>query len=379
MKYFLLSVLGLFVFLPSSQAQSTVSGFNPGSITIESQGSEGTIRMGSTAPLARFRLSNRTGQNLQLESLRLRNYGTARLSESFENLVITNNGQIVGRAVNVDRQYANFRFENLLVGRGDSLSLAVEGRLIYARTGRTVRLGIQYEEDVKAVLPSSPYFGVPCEDCRGTRFKTQRLRPGAVTINRGNFRTASRFRGSRRSSYSTSSADRARYYRTPVSNRTYSQGSKGITFFSSYLNSKSDFRVEGVFLAIGSGSQVSDKNSNGVPNELADFDDTFSNFTLYVNGRQEGSTSGFEVYRGQTGLLFDDTIDVPGNAQLLVSGRITNSAVNGDKVKFSLGRDGLIDPVYLHSGQSVNLGNINGGTTGNFSQSGGSEPLNISK
>ena len=70
---------------------------------------------------------------------------------------------------------------------------------------------------------------------------------------------------------------------------------------------------------------------------------------------------------------------IPANSQLLVTGRVTNNAVNGDKVKFSLGRNGLIDPVYAYSGNSVPSGSIRGGTTSNFSQSGGSQPLSISK
>lgn len=366
MKKFLIGLL----LLPFS----VLAQYDAGYIEIQTQGSAGSFKMGQTAELGRFRLSNRTGKTINLNGLRLRNYGSAKLSDSFENIRIENNDYSIGTAVFTDRKSVQFRFDNIEIGRGDSLVLSVVGRLIYAKAGQTVKLGIQYEEDVKASLKGVNYFSLECRSCRGQRAKTQILRGGGIYVNPYSPYQGYRYYGSRRAPN-----DISRYYRTPISNKSYSQGTKGITFFTTYLNSKSPFRVDGVFLNIANGSIVSDKNGNGIMNELEDFNQTFSDFTLYVNGQREDSSNEFSVYQGRVGLWFNNRLDLPANSQLILSGRIENSATTGDKVKFSLDKTGLIDPVYIYNGDSIDLGNIKGGSRSNFTESTINEPLSINK
>jgi len=370
MKNLLLVALGLLLLPSLTFAQS----FNAGHITVQAQGSGGTIRIGETAELARLRVSNRTGQNITLNTLKLRNYGTARLDESFENLHVNQQNITVGRSVRVDSKAVYLKLEDVRIGRGDNVVLSVQGRSIFARSGRTVELGIQREEDVNATVDSAPFFGIECRDCEDVRARSKQLRAGGIYLNRRSPYRASRFYGSRRSL-----SDPARYYtRRNVGNQTFAQGAKGITFFSTFLNSRTDVAVDGLFLAIASGSQVSDKDGNGQTNNLDDFSDAFSDFTLFVNGRSVDSTNDFINYRGQSGLLFDSSFDIPANSQLLLTGRVTNNAVTGDRVKFNLGRTGLLDPVYLHNGDSVSPSNINGGSRSNFTST-GSSGLSINK
>lgn len=348
--------------------------FDAGYVELQTQGSDGTIRMGETAEIAKFRLTNRTGKNITLDGLRLRNYGSAKISDSFENLRVENLGYTIGTATFTDRKAVQFRFENIVINRGDSLVLSVVGRLIYAKSGQTVKMGIQYQEDVDTSLVGIDYFNLECRDCRGLRAKTKTLRGGGIYVSRPSGHTGYRYYGSRRTPADISRS----YYRAPVGRKTYSQGSKGISFFSTYLNSKSPFRVDGLFLNVANGTQVSDKNGNGRTNDIEDLEETFSDFTLYINGQREDSTDNFAFRNGQLGLFFNNTMDVPAGSQILLTGRITNQGVTGDKIKFSLGKTGLIDPVYLYNGRNIDSGNINGGTSSNFTGT-VNEPLNISK
>lgn len=385
--YFALSLL----FLPLSAVSAQTILDNAGAyIEIQAQGSGGTIRMGQTGELGKFRLSNRSGKNIILNRLKLRNYGSAKFSEAFENLTVQNNGQIITSNVIAGRNDLTFQFDEALIGRGDSLVLSVVGRLIYAQSGDTVELGIRRDEDVSASILGLDYFSLECRDCASVRTNVKQLRPGGIYIRSTSPYRSARYYGSSRRTYastyrtptalptSTSPSSTSRYYYRPSGNQTYSPGSKDIRFFNTYINSKVGTHVEGLFLGLGSGSTASDKNGNGQSNDSEDFSASFSDFNLYVNLNQVDSTNEFVIRNEKVGLEFDSSFDIPANAQILLTGRISNQAINGDKIKFSLSKNGLIDPVYLYNGDSVNQSSINGGSSSQFNTT-GTAPLSISK
>lgn len=359
---------------------SVLAQYDVGYIQLQSQGIGGTIRMGETTELARFRLSNRTGKVIKLNRFKLRNYGTADLEASFQNFQIENNGNVLASEAIVERKDLTFNFFNTLIDRGDSLVLSVVGRLIYAQSGKTIELGIRRKEDVQASIQGLDYFSLECRECEGLKAHSKTLRAGGIYQHSTSPYQSSRYYGSYHRTIAAPYFDRAynrskantnsntsRFYYRPSGRQSYAPGSKDIRFFSTYMSSKIDIQVEGVFLSLASGSAASDKNENNQANELADFSDTFSDFTLWVNNQSVDTTNDFITRNGKVGLLFNATFDIPGNAQLVLTGRTTNQAVNGDKVKFSLAKDGLIDPVYLYNGDAVNTANINGGSSSNFS------------
>jgi len=390
MKFFYLALGLLFLPFSSVTAQSVSGSLGGAYIELQAQGSGGTIRMGETAEVARFRLSNRSGKAITLNSVSFRNYGTADLDDSFEDFNIQNNGMILTSEAMVTRNTVSFSLNDVFIDRGDSLVLSVVGRLIYAQSGETIELGIRRQEDVQASMVGLDYFNLECRGCEDIRGKEKTLRAGGIYISsRSAIPAARNYRSSRSmtSSYSSrsyqrptlrSTSDTSRYYYRPAGSQSYSPGSNDISFFSTYINSKVDTQVEGLFLELGSGSNASDKNSNGQANDLEDFSDSFSNFNLYVNLDRVDSADEFVTRNGKVGLEFDSTFEIPANAQILLTGRISNQAVNGDKIRFSLGRDGLIDPVYLYNGNSVNTSNINGGNSSQFNSS-TSESLQIFK
>jgi len=381
MRY-LLFVLAIIVAPLTLQAQTTLGGAY---VELQAQGSGGTIRMGETAQLAKYRLSNRSGKNITVNRLKLRNYGTADLSESFENFVITDNNQTISAAFQADRNNVTFTFDNVVIARGEALQLSVEARLIYAQSGETVELGIRREEDLNTSIIGLDYFSLECRECESVIAQPKTLKAGGIYIRSTSPYASYRYYGSSaRSVYTPSLRPRVntisatnRYYYRPSGNQTYSPGSKDINFFSTYLNSKVDTQVEGLFLSIASGSQVSDKNGDG-KTDLKDFSQSFNNFNLFVNNERVDSTDQFESYNGGSGLLFDSSFEIPPNSQILLTGRISNGAVNGDKVKFSLSRSGLIDPTYSYSGDAVETGNINGEGRSQYTST-QNQNLNITK
>lgn len=374
------TILTLFaLFIGSTVVAQDISGFEADFIELQTQGSGGTIGMGETAEIARFRLSNRADKAIALNRIRFRNYGTADLDESFENFQVqTNLGQRLPTQALADRNYVTFTFKEVFVDRGDSVVLSIVARLIYAQSGETVELGIRREEDVQTSMVGLDYFSLECRACEGQKAPEKRLRAGGIYIRSTSPYWSSTYRGSARRvsaasyynrSYRPSSRNRSatsRFYYRPAGRQTYAPGSQDIQFFSTYINSKVDTQVEGLFLEIASGSLATDKNGNNRDNELEDFSESFSDFSLWVNNRRVDSSDDFVSRNGQPGLLFNSTFEIPANAQLMLTGRISNQAVNGDKVRFTLGREGLIDPIYLYSGDSVQSNRINGGNTSNF-------------
>lgn len=366
-------VMGL-LFLPIIILQAQNVEDHSAYIELQAQGSGGTIGMGKTAELAKFRLSNRSGKNISLNRLTLRNYGTADLDESFENYVVKNNNRVISTAVQVDRNNVTFSFEKGLIARGEALQLSVVARLIYAPSRQTVKLGIRRQEDVQASIIGLDYFSLECRECESIKGQEKNLRAGGLNIRNTSPYASARFYGSSRSTSSYNPNDSSLIRKNTNTNSTsslyspirlgrqpYSPGSKDIQFFSTDLNSKVSTQVEGVFLSIGSGSNASDKNKDGKANQIEDFSASFSDFNLYVNNQQVDSTDAFVSFNGRVGLLFDSTFEIPPQSNLVLTGRITQNAVNGDRVRFSLNRTGLIHPTYTFSGDTPNYAVNNGG------------------
>ena len=262
--------------------------------------------------------------------------------------------------------------------------MSVKARLIYAKRGQTVQFGIRRTEDL-SLIDNSSGFAMACNDCEGLRLKEYRLDTGGVYITRQPIYRASSYRGSRlrtATPYSnvtdselantrvlrTNTYRRpttTRYIATPRGNQQYSPGSKDVVFFSSRTSARTPIGVDGIFLNLGSGSFVSDKDGDGQNTTIDDIDAAFGSWRLLINGVSEDTTNSLETYRGQVGVYFNGSFVLPSNAQIALIGRVKNQAQTGDKVRFGLSRSGLIDPEYLFTGDTVN--NVNGGSRSNYS------------
>lgn len=402
MKKHLLLIPLLLISTAGAQSLSG-SGQDFRAIDIQVQGSRSEVRVGQLAEVARFRVSNRTGRNLTFDSLRLRNFGNSDLTESFDNVFITTTtNEVLADLVGADRKHWDWKFrEGIELRRGDSISLSVKARLIRSRRGRNIQLGIRRVEDL-LLIDNTTGFAVACNECEGLRFLEHRLDTGGIIIDRNSGFRASRFRnssqrttrtdptqgrpitilGTNNSSSRFSSRNRSSNIRTfnrfqdsrraqlarrnlsrrgPIlrGSQSFSPGAREVVFFSSGIDTRQGAEVDGLFLALGSGSFVADKDGDGRNTTIDDIDEAFGDWRLFVNGQNVGSSNDFERRNGQIGVLFNNSFSIPSNSRVILVGRVRNSAQTGDRVRFSLGRDGLLDPVYSTTGNRINQ--INGG------------------
>lgn len=356
LKYFFFNLF----LIPSFVFAQSVD-YEVGNLKITSLGSASTISMGRSGEIGRFRLSNQGRKNLQIESIQFKNYGTADLEKNFESFILYAHNESVGSASFTEKKRVGIALDDFILERGNSVIFTLKAKLVYAKRGQTIQLGIQRTEDLMARENSSGFYAT-CENCENTKFKTYSLRTGSIYLQNQSSRYR-RYRGS--SSRTLLPTSNRTIYSNDRSNRSYNTGSKDVVFFSSFFRTKVSMQAEGVFLAIENSSQVSDKNGNGIGNELVDFEETFSDFRLYVGGEYVDHANNFESQNGQLGLLFETTFEIHSNSQLLLVGRLTQEAQTGDKIKFRLDKNGLIDPVYLHNYDSVFP---SGGSSGNFSE-----------
>lgn len=141
----------------------------------------------------------------------------------------------------------------------------------------------------------------------------------------------------------TPSNERSRIRSNIQVGRNYSGRSRDVLFGKFYADNQIAYTAEGVFFSLASGTSVSDKNNDG-QTDADDLSETFGDFKLYVNDQYIDYVPDFSVYRGRTGVWFDTSFLLPPYASLMIVGEINRSAENGDRIRFDLRRDGLVNP-----------------------------------
>ncbi len=305
---------------PSAIQTQRLTSFDVTEVEFEMSGSTSKISMGRHAEIGKFRLVN-GNKNIQLRTIRFRNYGNSDLEKSFDNFVIQQNGRNISTQATVNKDYLTFDLNNYFLGKGDSVMLSVQARLIYAKRNATVQLAIKGVEDFTATVQGTN-FGARLTGFEGVKLKEHTLSPGGITTYFS-------------SNYKNYRNSRANYAPTYRASDVYSPGSRDVLFLSKFLTQKNDFTVDGVFFPINSSTNVSDKDGNGIANEISDLETSFNSFQLFVGDVEIDSTNDFVSRGGQIGLEFDTNFDIFSQTQIRIFGRITNNAVTGDKLKFN--------------------------------------------
>lgn len=355
-----------------------ISDYDLGSIELKPLGNGTNIKIGRNTEIGKFQIRNRSSKKISIESITFRNYGNADLDEAVEDAgIYTTLGDKISTSSKADQKNITFLFDNGINGGfvlrgGDSIIFVIKATIAYARTNDTIQLGLRYEEDFVARDASSG-FQLPVSE--KLRLKSYQLESGDLSVIRSYYNSSRRYTSSRLPSWYRSYRQRSSARRSstppftqsssriavPISRRSYSPGARDITFLSSSVRSKTGVHAEGVTIEVSS-YQVSDKNGNGISNEIEDLNETFSDFRLFVDGQMIDSTNEFE--NGPV-LVFGNSFDLFPSSRIQVIGRITNTAQNGDKLKLRLNPKRLHDPQYLHSGDSVSPDSINGSGNGN--------------
>ena len=339
MKIYTLFVAALVLLFSSGVSAATVSGYETASVSLRPLGSDTFVKVGYETEIGKFQLRNTSDRKLFLQNITWYNYGRGSLEERFENLHVTINGRDTDVQTSAQGRYLTLHFPyGVEIGRGDTVLVRMLGQVAYARRGDTVQLGIRQETDLDIIEVSSG-FAVN-HDARAQRLAVLRLNPGDIRVSNSSYRAQNL-------------ANTNRIYRRATRTESYNPGSRDVVFLNQYLNTNRHIVTEGVFLPIKSNTSVTDHNGNGAL-DIEDLEISFDDFRLYVNGALQDSTNGFSVQNGTVGLLFDSGFDILSPyVQVLVTGRVTNDAQEGDRIAFTLDVRNLIDPVYADTGEGL--------------------------
>ena len=307
---------------------STTSSYAVPTLEFTSYGGTGTISIGRSNRVGRFRLENDGRKDVWLNRIRLKNTGTADLDEMFQSLELRNNyGGVIARSTYIDRNYVTFELDGYPIEEKDSEVFAIWGTPRYGRQGDTISFVLDESDDIDATVRNSASRSSYGSGYRYTGYRTGGSSSGAslgsYTIDRGNLIV-----GSRSSNYGYN-----------LWNRDYNPGSRDVTFLSQYVSHKAPYRLDTVRAFVASGSSVGDKDGDGRSNEVDDYEEVFDDFRLYINGRYEDSARGFYSSGGQIYVEFNTSHIVDGSDQFVITGRITNEADNGDKLRLRLNKN----------------------------------------
>lgn len=369
------------ILIPSfALAQITSTGYELPTLRLSPMGSNSQIDTGVSQEIGKFRIQNPSRKSILLQSIRLKNNGTANLSRTLENAAVYQNNERVSSHFRVDRSYITFSFSPAHVIRGgDSHILSLKANVVYAQRGDTIQLALKREEDLFATewssgfqVPTSTFsfpersldigsLGVSRNRYSPYRFSRYNRSRNSTSHQSSRTKYRSRFSGSNR--YSRASRRSPRYRSSgsfALTNQQFSPGARDIVFLKFHLRGKVGMAAEGATFYVSSQSKASDKDGNGSDNEREDFSRTFSDFRLFVNGDLVDSANDFDEIGGNLALEFDGNMEMMPGSQVLVVGRTTHQAVTGDKLKLNFSTKDFHDPTYLYNRSSVPSSNRNG-------------------
>lgn len=178
-----------FFFASVTEVFAISSGYQVGTFQVETKGSDGVIRMGSVAPIAQFRIQNQGKKDMVLDFLELKNYENADLTTSFSDWGLVMKDSVVPALWTVNRKNIRVQLlEPILIGRGDSIIVTVQAKLVLAKYGQAVRLGFRNKEDI-GIKELSTNFYAELINPLPFKFRTQSLRMGGIYFFRQSRRT----------------------------------------------------------------------------------------------------------------------------------------------------------------------------------------------
>lgn len=291
-----------------------ISNFQTQSLSFKPLGTNNArLRFGRDARIGRFRIQNNGKKRVTLQSLILENKGTARLNETFNQLELRNSqGVTIAVSNQLTGKDAAFIFNEISFSGGEGLTLDVWGNVTGGRTGRTINLVLDEADDLKAFLPNSG---------SSTRTSQSATPTKTLTQNTLSYETPKISRGS--TSF--------------LWNQNYTAGSKDVIFLSENIRNKAPILIEDVLVFVSNGSIASDKNNNGQSNELYDFERTFEEMSLYIDGRLQDQVNEFEsIGNGQFVLRFRGDFELSNTMNFMVTGKVSREAINGDRLRLTI-------------------------------------------
>jgi len=357
--------------LPSAATNTTTSGTNTSAALLEFQSvyTQSNARAGYNSRIGQFRLTNPSRKDVYLQKLVLNNEGTANLNTSIANGTIYSGAQsYIAAPATIDRDTITFFFltsntpSGYKIPAGSTISFQVWADiLLTSQRDETIILDLKNQEDLVSNAPSlaprqasSGRVNLSNNRSYTLRRATPRYSGRTTPYNRASYsdvssrliqipgrtyNSSNRFRRNY-SSYRSSASSRS-YSRTlPRSSRNPAPGTKDVIFYTGSVRASGLPMSAETFRAyIDNGSFAFDKDGNNQNNDIRDFEETFENLTLYVNDEYQDRTSSIGYENGRMFYAFD-TQDVvfTGTNSILITGRVSNDAQTGDKLKLSVSR-----------------------------------------
>ena len=313
---------------------SSISSYSVPTLQFSPYPGAGTISVGRTNRVARFRLENDGRQDVWLNRIRLKNAGNADLDDMFRSLELRNNaGGVVAYSTHIDRDYVTFDLDGYPIEEKDSEVFAIWGTPLYGRQGQTISLVLDEPEDIDATVRNTAPRSTSISRTTSNPRYSYNYRAGGSTSSGGSLGSYTIDRGNLTVKSQNSN------YGYNLWNRDYNPGSRDITFLSQYVSHKSPYRLDTVRAVVASGSTVGDRDGNGQSDQTNDYEEAFDDFRLYINGQYEDNASGFETSNGKTYIEFRTSHVVNGSDQFVITGRATNNAGNGDKLRLRLDKN----------------------------------------
>ncbi len=331
---------------PIEGEEMQIADYAVSNIEFTDLGTNSTIEVGDEyMEIGKFRILNDSNSNkdVELRAITFENIGDADLYETLENVALYVNGVEVSLEAIIDGDYITFRLDDGVTGGyiiedGDSRVFSIRGDVIAAEVGDSIQFKLDNHEDVIAIEIGTS-FGVRVLDENGNDAEDGNATLALYNIDAGDLNVS----------------------RDPSSPSTqqYAPGANEVLAAVVKVNIDQPLEVDGVVFHVMPGSFVASKDGDTVNDEIADFNEAFDNFRLYVDDMLIDTIDDLTIVTGADGvvdnygLVFDTNFDITSNTTMKIVMNVEDAADSGDKIKFQVAATDFDSPEYLANGDSI--------------------------
>lgn len=345
---------------PIEGEEMTVADYRVSEIEFEDLGSDTTIEVGDIyAEIGKFRLLNdsATGKDIEVRAITFENDGNAELEEVLFDTALYVGGDQVSYETIIDGDYITFRLDDGITGGyiiedGDSRVFSIRSDIVTAENGDTIQFKLDNYEDLVAIEIGTS-FGVRAVDENGNEAEDRNATLALYSIDSGDLNIS-------------------RHSNNP-GNEEYAPGSNEVLIQSIRAVVGQPMRFDGVTFNVATGSAVSSKDGDTTANELADFNETFDNFRLYINDSLVDTEDNLRLKNGGNDgtvtnyvIEFDTSFELANTSEIRLVANIENDAETGDQIKTFVRATDFDSPEYIATGDEVQDDELLGTATGSF-------------
>lgn len=329
---------------PIEGEEMEVADYEVSQLVFSDLGSDTTINVGDAfSEIGKFRLlnSSQTNKDIELRAITFKNNGTAQLEDDLENVALYVSGEQVSAETIIDGDYMTFRLDNGVTGGyviedGDSRIFSLRADIVSAETGDNITFKIDNYEDVVGIEIGTA-FGVKTVDTSGNDAEDANATLKTYLIDSGNLNVS----------------------RDPNSlgNQEYAPGSNDVVAMTARVLVQQPTLADGVTINVDSYDTTG--ATDGL-NSLANLNDFFDNFRLYLNDNLVDSENSLEGTDTNPVLNYSSQFEITGASVLKLVINVQDDAATGSFVKFNLNATGFDSPEYISSGDTIQSSDLLG-------------------